>query len=205
MHCVKKTKFMIRYFSVLEIPSCRISMWLAHKVAVGCYMYGWMNHGRGTSLYEIAVIAWYSLKYLSVHSEMCSGVLWWCMVFRKLLSLCFKLQPCREWSWYNKWMLSISCWHFSLNYGDTPCKTELLLCALLLLLATLHCKQKHYLCCSLNRNFTECMSTAVKDSHSLLDYRLRAPFPCSRVIHCMLSIIAFQNGVLTAQKVLVVD
>ena len=36
----------------------------------------------------------------------------------------------------------------SLNHGDTPCKTEFLLCAFLLLLATLHCKQKHYTCAS---------------------------------------------------------
>ena len=40
----------------------------------------------------------------------------------------------------------------SLNHGDTPCKRKFLLCAFLLLLATLHCKQKHYLCCSLNRH-----------------------------------------------------
>ena len=30
----------------------------------------------------------------------------------------------------------------SLKHGDTHCKTEFLLCAFLLLLATLHCKQK---------------------------------------------------------------
>ena len=89
-------------------------------------------------------------KYLFVLSELCLEVLWWW----KLLPLCFKLQPYREWSWYNGCsqlavQLAVD---ISLNHGDTPCKTEFLLCAFLLLLATLHCKQKHYLCCSLNRN-----------------------------------------------------
>ena len=40
----------------------------------------------------------------------------------------------------------------SLNHGDTSCKTEFLLCAFLLLLATLHRKQEHCWCFSLNRN-----------------------------------------------------
>ena len=55
------------------------------------------------------------------------------------------MQPCREWSWYNERMLSIGSLIISLNHGDTPCKTEFLLCAFLLLLATLHCKQSFYL------------------------------------------------------------
>ena len=117
------------------------------------------------------------------------------MVFRKLLPLSFWLQPCMEWFWYNKRVLSIgslirlpieSILLLYQNHSIHGCKTEFLLCALLLLLATLHCKQKHYLCFSLNRHslklYTECMSTAEKDIHGLLDYWSRASFPCSRVI-----------------------
>ena len=44
----------------------------------------------------------------------------------------------------------------SLNHGDTPCRTEFLLCAFPLLLATLHCKQKHYCDISLNHGDTPC-------------------------------------------------
>jgi len=34
----------------------------------------------------------------------------------------------------------------SQNYGDTPCRTEFLLCAFFLLLATLHCKKRSTTC-----------------------------------------------------------
>ena len=37
----------------------------------------------------------------------------------------------------------------AVDHGDIPCKIKFLLCALLLLLAILHCKQKYYLICAL--------------------------------------------------------
>ena len=110
----------------------------------------------------------------------------------------------------------ISCWHFSQPYRGMPCKNRILV--FLWLLATLHCKQKHYLClisASTGIIFTECMSTAEKDSHSLrlLIESTLALFQGHSLysrslkhieVSCVLS-ITFQNTVLTAQKVLMVD
>ena len=62
--------------------------------------------------------------------------------------LCFRPQPCRECHWLQKRMPSISSLTSSmgtfLHPGDTTGKRKCLLCAFLLLLTVLHCKQKQY-------------------------------------------------------------
>ena len=79
----------------------------------------------------------------------------------------------------------ISCWHFLSTMETPPTKRILVMCISLTsgYLALLVLQPQQELFC-----FTECMSTAEKDSHNLLDYHwLRASFPCSRVIHCMVT------------------
>ena len=94
--------------------------------------------------------------------------------------LSFYLEPCRERSWYKERMHSIGslifCWNISLNHRDTSHKTEFLLCAFLLLLATLHWKQMHYLCFSLNWDSLERLSAAYSTTYW--------EHLCFRIIHC---------------------